>query len=470
MSSAKSFIKSSVVYFVGSVLTKVISFFLLPLYTNYLVSTDMGYYDLSVSYLNILMPVICMEIWSGIMRYMYDYDELKGKFKVVTNGITLFSVSLLLYTLIFVVLNTVKDVKSIWLIYLYGLFTMIQYVYTYIARTLGYSLIFSISGILGSLVNAVSNIIMIVGFGMRLESLYIAMILGLVVQIIILETKVKLIKNVSLKQLDSSMIGSMIRFSLPLSLNSACFWFLSSYNRIGISNILGLSMNGIYSVSGKFAVVMTLVSTCFTMAWQELVCSRGNEENKSEFYTTASNYYIQFLAIGTILFLPAIKTVFPFFIGKDYQEAFNFIPLYLLGTSASIFSSFLGNIFSAEKNTSIIFTSTLVSALVNVSLLHLLIHIFGLQAANISLLCGFIVNIAIRIIIINKSPLTYIKLNYKMLLVWSAFFCLAYIVYMTQPIWVNIIFAVLFFLFALYVFRDLIKQGLQFIKQKSNKN
>ncbi|KAA3401689.1 oligosaccharide flippase family protein, partial [Akkermansia muciniphila] len=277
MSSAKSFIKSSVVYFVGSVLTKVISFFLLPLHTNYLVSTDMGYYDLSVSYLNILMPVICMEIWSGIMRYMYDYDELKGKFKVVTNGITLFSVSLLLYTLIFVVLNTVKDVKSIWLIYLYGLFTMIQYVYTYIARTLGYSLIFSISGILGSLVNAVSNIIMIVGFGMRLESLYIAMILGLVVQIIILETKVKLIKNVSLKQLDSSMIGSMIRFSLPLSLNSACFWFLSSYNRIGISNILGLSMNGIYSVSGKFAVVMTLVSTCFTMAWQELVCSRGNE-------------------------------------------------------------------------------------------------------------------------------------------------------------------------------------------------
>lgn len=464
MESVKKFAKSSLVYFIGNVLTRGISFLLLPLYTNYIVQEDMGYYDLSVSYLNILIPVICMEIWSGIMRYMFDSKEKSEKYKVIFNGMAIFAVSVALYCILFLALGVLTDIEYLLFIFVYGLLTMIQYVYTYIARGLGFNTAFAVSGLVGSLINAISNIVMILLLGMQLSSLYLAMIFGFIVQIVILESKVHLFRNVSFKMLDIQLLKSMAKFSLPLCLNSACYWFLSSYNRIGISNVLGLEMNGIYSVAAKFAFILSLVSSCFSMAWQELVYSKGNDPDKSVLYTTASNYYIQFLGVGLLLFLPAIRVVFPVFVGEGYHEAFTFIPLYLLGTAASVFSGFLGNIFGAEKRTAIVLVSTLAAAAVNVSLFHLLVGSFGVQAANISLLCGFLVNIVMRMFLINQT--SKVKLNIRVLIFIAMLFSLACYVYLYQGIIINILFAVVVLVLCAIHFRLQIKAIMKTISRR----
>ena len=335
MDSAKRFLKSSAIYFAGNVLTKVISFFLLPIYTVHIATGEMGYYDTSVSYLNIIVPVICMEIWSGIMRYIFDYKDEEGKYKAVFNGMVIFTASFLLYTLLFVGLGIFSDFSYLVFIYFYGLFTMLQNIYSYISRALGFNTVFAVSGIIGSLVNSLSNIVMILCFGMTIDSLYLAMIIGFAVQIVIMESRVHLFRKLNFSLYDGAIIRSMVKFSLPLCLNSASFWFLSGYNRVAVTNVLGLEANGLYAAAGKFTYALTLVSICFNMAWQELAYSKGNDADKSELYSTASNYYIKFLAIGSILFLPAIQLVFPFFIRGDYGECFNLIPLYILATGVS---------------------------------------------------------------------------------------------------------------------------------------
>lgn len=468
MSNANRFIKSSAVYFVGNVLTKVISFFLLPMYTIYISTGDMGYYDLSVSYLNILIPVIGMEIWSAFLRYMFDFENNEDKYRVIFNGMVIFSGSTLVYCLLFAVLGIVSDIRCLILIFFYGWFTILQNIYSFVARGLGYNTTFAVSGIISSLVNSVSNIIMIIGFGMRLESLYIAVILGLIVQIAILEGKVKILRQLSFKLLDKKLLLSMLKYSLPLSLNSAAFWFLASYNRVGVAKILGLESNGVYSIAGKFTTALGLLSNCFSMAWQELVYSKGNEKDKSAFYTTASNYYIKFLMIGLLLMIPAVQVVFPFMVvGEDYKAAFSFIPLYLLATVASIYSSFLGNIFGAEKKTGVIMFSTLVAAAVNVTVLHLLIGKLGIQAANISLLCGFIVNIVVRIVLLNKT--TKIRLDVKFIVLSFVLFGAAFAIYMSNRIWLNIGFAVLVAIFGIFLFKPFISRGLKVVKSKLGK-
>ena len=50
MSSTKKFFKSSMVYFMGNVLTKIISFFLLPLYTTRISTDEYGYFNTSTLY------------------------------------------------------------------------------------------------------------------------------------------------------------------------------------------------------------------------------------------------------------------------------------------------------------------------------------------------------------------------------------------------------------------------------------
>ena len=49
MSSTKKFFKSSMVYFMGNVLTKIISFFLLPLYTTRISTDEYGYFNTSTN-------------------------------------------------------------------------------------------------------------------------------------------------------------------------------------------------------------------------------------------------------------------------------------------------------------------------------------------------------------------------------------------------------------------------------------
>jgi len=62
------FIRSSGIFFLGSILSKVISFFMLPIYTGYIAVEDMGYYDVSITYTNMVISIVFFEIWSAVLR------------------------------------------------------------------------------------------------------------------------------------------------------------------------------------------------------------------------------------------------------------------------------------------------------------------------------------------------------------------------------------------------------------------
>lgn len=464
MTNAKTFLKSSLVYFIGSVLTKIISVFLLRLYTGHLSTTDMGYFDITNSYLNIIVPLICLEIWSAIMRFMFDYAKEQKQYKAIFNGMVIFSISLIMYVVAFILLSIFAKIPYLPYIFFMGLTMMLQYVYTYAVRGLGYSSLFAFSGIVSGLVNAISNIFMILVLHMGLSSLYLALIFGQLVQIVILETRVQIIRNFSFSLFDKSLILKMLSFSVPLSLSTVCFWFLSSYNKIGITNSLGLSANGIYSVAGKFTQALWLVATCFSMAWQELVYSKGDNGNKSDLYSKASNYYILFLFLGLAALLPLIKIFFPLFVVKDFVAAYELIPLYLLATVASIYSDFLGYIYGAEKRTGVIFFSTLAGAVVNIAILYLLIGSIGIQAANVALLCGFVVNDVIRIVFLrNTSP---IRLDYKKIILLFALFSLSWYIYNSQSMIVNFVFLIALLGITAYIFRAWIGKFYSMIKNR----
>ena len=73
------FAKTSGIYFAGTVLQKIISFFLLPIYTKYINPKDMGTYDVQLAYVTFLCSVLFLNIWSGIMRYTFEYKDEERK-------------------------------------------------------------------------------------------------------------------------------------------------------------------------------------------------------------------------------------------------------------------------------------------------------------------------------------------------------------------------------------------------------
>ncbi|MGR5981039.1 hypothetical protein ACT7DJ_36480 [Bacillus cereus] len=87
MNYLKQFIKTSGVFFIGNTLTKLIGIFLLPLYTSKINPESFGYYDLTISLINLVIPILFFQVWDGIFRFTFDYEKVADKYAVISNGI-----------------------------------------------------------------------------------------------------------------------------------------------------------------------------------------------------------------------------------------------------------------------------------------------------------------------------------------------------------------------------------------------
>ena len=390
------FIKSTGIFFVGSSLSKMIGFFLLPLYTSYISTEDYGYYDLSITYLTVVVELIYFDIWVSALRFMYDEKEEKGK-PIKAAG-SIFCVSTIIYLLLMVCIMYFMDIKYMPLIIMVGLLQAVTSFYTFISRGFHKNIDFSISGIICTTVAAGLNILLIVYAHMDFSSLYYSLIVGYLCQIFYLEMRVGISKKIIHSKCEFSLIKKIFIYTLPLGLNAVAFWILNSFNRIAISKLLTLSDNGIYAVGQKFANMLAFAITCFTYAWQDFAFSQGNNKDSGRF--TA---YFVFLGIAISMLMPVIKVLFPILVNEQYSAARNMIPISLMAAAMSGFSTFVGNIFYAIKNTKIIFISTVVSCVINLLCAYPFITLWGLNGANMSILLSFTINVVLRYVILYKE-------------------------------------------------------------------
>lgn len=270
MNDKKHFFKSLVVYFLGNIMSRIIVFFMLPLYTTFISPRNYGYYDLIDSYVNFFSSVIFFEIGLATLRYMFDSSDFRHKIKVVYNTNLIYLISLIIYCIAFTAFSYTAAIEYFPLPLFYGIGISLQGYYGSVARGFGRDTFYAASGIVCTMVTVAVNIVLIVGLRQAYWSLYVAAFAGMVVQIIFLEMSLKTIPHFHMKLFDKHLIKQLYRFSLPMCLNSAVFWFLNSFNRVAVSHWLGESQNGYLAVSNKFAVILSLVGSCFSLAWQEL--------------------------------------------------------------------------------------------------------------------------------------------------------------------------------------------------------
>ena len=423
------FVRSSGIFFLGNILSKIISFFLLPIYTRYIAVDDMGYYDVSVAYTNMAISVVFFEIWSAVLRYMYDKDTVEGKYSAAKSGGTIFLASALVYAAGFTFFGSVLKISHWELIALQGFAQCAVSFYTFSARGLNHNVDFAVSGILSVLTSAGVNILLIVYYHKGFTAMYYGYIISALVQIIYLEMRTGLFRGVRKTIWDKAETGKMLLYALPLCVNTVSYWAMTGFNRLAVNWLMGNSANGILAIGNKFGTLITLVTTCFTYAWQDLSFSKAKDtDTRSEFYSQACNTYARFLFCGMLLLIPVCHIAFNIMITNPvYAEAESTIPLFLLVSVLSAISTFIGNVFYAVKDTKTIFFSTITSALINMAIVFPAIKLWGMNGANIAACVGFICNTLIRTIILHKK--IGFAFNYTNLAVLLIAFCASFFVF-----------------------------------------
>ena len=79
-SRLKYLLKNTLIFSIGNFATKIISFFLIPLYTNLLSTYDYGLVDLIFTIATIAVPILTLNIMEAVMRFNLDkgvnHDEI----------------------------------------------------------------------------------------------------------------------------------------------------------------------------------------------------------------------------------------------------------------------------------------------------------------------------------------------------------------------------------------------------------
>lgn len=450
------FIKSSGIYFVGTVLTKLVSFLLLPLYTSRISPAGYGIYDLYNTYMVFFCSVFFLDIWVGVMRFMFEQSGEDRK-KPINCGSVIFIISSILYTIVFWILGPALNISCISYLIVCGLLMNVQSMIGYIVRGYGQNVLYASSGLIGVIVTTLFNVILLVYFEMDFRALFLASIIGYVVNIAIMLLGLKEKHIFSIRHFDKKLFLEMMKFSLPLCLNSVAYWFLTSYDRIVLNNVLGPEANGYYAIAGRFGSMVTLFTGCFHMAWQELAFSKSSQEQElGKFYSVAINSYIKIMGLGLIFLLPMISVLYPLLINNSYDVGKGLVPLYLIGTILSAIGTFLGHIFGAIKKNQMQFWTMLLGSIVNVVTIHVCIYKSGIQATNIALTFGFFALALSRLVLLKKE--LRICIDYKSILLIAIALFAVILVYIKGNLILNLFALIMALVVSLIIFRELVKK------------
>jgi len=408
----KSLVRNSFLFAIGSIGSKAISFFMLPLYTRLLSTSDYGQLDVLQTTISLLFPLITFQAVEAVFRYAVDMREKNYASTILINGFFLCLVGMLISFILFPIFTRFEPFSSytslfysiMVLMMLDGIMKQfvrgLEKIKTFVAADLGYTASF-----------VFFNIVFLVYLKMGLRGYFLSMVLGHLVSIVIILLFGGIFKYLNFKSFDKSLLKTMLVYSIPLIPNGLMWWVMNVSDRYMLTFFLGFGATGIYSVSYKFPSLITLVNGIFFMAWQLSAMQEYGKKGYEDFYKNIFGVLASLLFVVTGLILLVLKPLMNVFVSEAFYEAWKYVPLLLVGTIFQAFSSFFGTNYTASKKTKGAFSTSVYGAVVNIGINIILIPMWGIQAAAFSTMLAYLTMWLLRVF--DTKKFTNIKIDWK---------------------------------------------------------
>lgn len=392
--------------------SKILSFILIPLYTNVLTTEEYGTYDIYSTTISLLIPILTLNIINAVLRYSLDKE--KDKKKVFTIGAKIILVSFCLLWGLVIVNNSFHFFavfEEFWIYFI--LLYVAEVVYsllTNFGRGIDKVKQISIAAIINSVSILLLNIIFLLYFKLKLKGYFIANIFGNFIPSIYLICKLKIWKYISITSNDKNLKREMTEYSKPMIFNTIGWWITNVSDRYVVTWICGVAVNGIYSVAYKIPSILNVFQTIFNQAWT-LSAVKEYDENSSEFYTNIYKLYNLGLVIMCSILILCDKIIAKILFAKNFYSAWKYAPFLMISVIFGALSGLLEGIFVANKNTKIIAKTTIIGAVINIVFNIILVNMIGAIGAAISTLIAYIIVWGLRLRDTNR--ILKIDVNYQ---------------------------------------------------------
>ena len=421
MSKKVELLKNTAILAFGKASVQVVTIFLLPIYTTYLSPEEFGFYDLVIVYITLLAPALTIQMEASVFRHLIDVrNNSYGKKIVISTVIRIVAGSIAVIAIASVLLGVLVDIPHQFLVTVMLILFAFNGVMMQVARGLGRNSVFAVGSIASAIVTLCISIVCIVGLRMGVDGVFLSMTAGYVVSIVYMVVSTRTWQFIDLRISDKCMRKSLLSYALPLIPNQAALWVVSAADKTIIALLMGVAANGIYAVAGKFSLMLVSFFGVYNMSWTESASLHinSNDKDKNTFFSDSFNTGMRIIVSASLLMISVLYLVFPLLVSEGFSQAYNYIPLLVIGAMASAAMSMYGAIYIAMKMTRRVMVTSLCAAMLSIVLALLFIPIFGLYGAALSTTFGFGFVALIRYFDTRKYvQITYDKIDYGVLAV-----------------------------------------------------
>lgn len=396
ISRSKSLLISTVIYFVGTFISKGLSFLMIPFLTTVLTTKQYGDFDLISTMMMLIMPIFTLQTIEAVFRFLFDADEKRIEEVLTTVWLFVLLGSLLFAGVLWVFPELAGSYSRV-LICAYYVATIGINMYQRVARSLGLNKCFAFSGIIQSVFLVITQFAVLYCMKPSVNGLLLSYVFATLLACIYLEIKTESIRRLSLKRLNLSCLKEMIQFGAPLVPNNVSWWAASAINKIIITTTLGAAANGIYAVAFKFSTLIQTITNVFQLSWQENVIVAFGEKGSDAYNSKIANIYVGGLLCSASVCLGIIRAGSPYFIGSNFHEAIILIPPLVFGACFAAISQFYGAGYIASRKTKGALYTTVFGALINILLCCIGIHRIKLIASALATMFAYFIIWILRI-------------------------------------------------------------------------
>ncbi|MEZ4838141.1 lipopolysaccharide biosynthesis protein [Flavobacterium sp.] len=425
----KSLFKQTAIYGLATVLPRMLSFLLVPLYTDILNPGEYGEVSIIFSWLVLFNVLLAYGMETSFFRFYNNYDDKRAVIGTATISIFWTTIVFLIGSLLF--RNTLANFSGIdveYITYTIWILVLDALVIIPFSKLRAYqrSIVYAIIKIGNVAINLGLNVFFLLYLpkiaaanpdsflaslyveNFQIGYIFVANIIASLLTLIVLSPNYFHIQW----HFDTQLWKKMLRYGFPILIAGLAFAINEHFDKI-LLEIFNISKSeiGAYSACYKIGLFMVLFRTAYSLGIEPFFFSYANNENAPQTYADITKYFVIFgslISLSVIVFSDILKL---FLIPNEtYWSAMKVVPLIVL---ANFFLGIYTNLsvwYKLTDRTKMGAYISIVGAIVTLTINFLLIEKFSYIGSAIATIAAYGSMMAISYSLGNRYyPIPYDK-------------------------------------------------------------
>ncbi|AXG73721.1 polysaccharide biosynthesis protein [Flavobacterium arcticum] len=429
MSLFKNLFQQTAIYGIATVVPRMFSFVLTPLYTDILPEQEYGEVSIIFAWIVLFNVVLAYGMETAFFRFYTNEDSKKVQ---ATSTISIFWTSIVFLGAALLGRNYLAEAAGIDVQYItYTIWVLVLDALVIIPfsklRAEGRPLLYAVVKIGNVAVNLGLNVFFLLYLpklataqpdtllgAMYVENFQIGYIFisNLIASLLTFLVLAPHYFRISW-QFDKQLWAKMMRYSFPIMIAGIAFAINETFDRILLHNILPENIAeaevGVYSACYKLAIFMTLFATAFRLGIEPFFFSHAKEKNAPQTYAMITRYFVIFgsiILLVVIVFADLLKVLI--IRNESYWEGMAVVPLIIM---ANFFLGIYHNLsvwYKLSDKTKMGAYISIIGAIVTLGLNFALIPKYSYMGSAVATISAYTTMMVISYILGNKYyPIPY---------------------------------------------------------------